>query len=160
MLYPPFIWPGLFAPLFIISKLTQWWSHSFYLNCICILSFYSIHYEPFLDSLLLLQYHLECLHKEVLTTSNHSSLHLLSNTYFLSTPSVSLSRAQTHWVAYLYTQLEVSRVLSHTLWFFRGYQSAECKLSPRKTVTCHQRCLAPRGNPLSSWHQNKSLFPW
>lgn len=59
--------------------------------------------------------------QEVLTTSNCSSLHLPSDTYFLSTLSVTLSHTQTHShthaLAYSYTQLQVSCVLSHTLWF-------------------------------------------
>ena len=96
--------------------------------------------------------------QEVLTTSNCSSLHFLSDTHFLSTPSVSVSHTQTHWHTHTHTDTHTRngilihtapsllRLVTHTL-VFRGYQSAECKLSPTKTVTCRQRCLAPCGNP-------------
>lgn len=97
--------------------------------------------------------------QEVLTTLNYSSLHLLSDTYFLSTLCLWCAIKHTHAAIDIHTLLSRLCLVTHTL-VFRGYQSAECKLSPPKTVTCRQRCLAPCGNPLSSWHKNKSLFPW
>lgn len=119
---------------------------------------YSVHCDPlFLSHVFLFQ--LECPHRKVLTTSNYSSLPLPSDTYFLSTLSVSLSHTQTHTHTgiLIHTVLSLSRLVTHTL-VFRGYQSAECKLSPPKTVTCRQRCLAPCGNPLNPLAQEQVII--
>lgn len=63
----------------------------------------------------------------------------------------------------------LSRLVARTL-LSGAYQSVErctppplrlahCRPLP-KTVTRRRRCLAPRGNPASPWHRNKSLFLW
>lgn len=116
--------------------------------------------------LLLLKFLLKCLHRKywqlqftpirTFCLTPISFQHCLCLCRILThthTQPQTLSGLHTH------TVLSLLRLVTHTLVFW-GYQSAECKLSPPKTVTCRQRCLAPCSNPLSSWHKNKSLFPW
>lgn len=94
--------------------------------------------------------------QEVLTALNYSSPHPPSDTYFLSTLSVPLSHTHKNWRTY--THGSESLASCHTHFSFWGYQSAECKLSPPKTVTCRQRCLGPCGNLLSPGTRTSHYF--
>ncbi len=150
---------GLFFPT---QKSNPW---MFCLNIVHII--HSVLCDHFSESLLLLKFQLECLHRKYwqlqITPLSTSRLTPISFQHCLCLCRI-LKHAHTHththtpW--HTYTHGSKSLASCHTHFGFWGYQSAECKLSPPKTVTCRQRCLAPCGNPLSSWHKNKSLFPW